>query len=67
MLPAVATTDKDNLDRQLRSLVNIPTKLEEISSQGVRQIASGSKHILALSDSGDVYAWGVGSNGPDYT
>ena len=63
MLPAVATTDKDNLDRQLRSLVNIPTKLEEISSQGVRQIASGSKHILALSDSGDVYAWGVGSNG----
>ena len=26
------------------------TKLEEISSQGIRQIAVGTKHILALSD-----------------
>lgn len=60
---AISTTDRSNLDEQLRSLVNIPTKLEEISSQGVRQIAVGSGHILALSDSGDVYAWGTGSSG----
>ena len=60
---SIATSDKDNLDKQLRSLVNIPTKLEEIQSQGVRQIACGSRHILALSDSGDVYAWGTGSAG----
>jgi len=60
---SIATSDKDNLDKQLRSLVNIPTKLEEIESQGVRQIAVGGKHTLALSDSGDVYAWGSGSKG----
>lgn len=60
---SIATTDKDNLDKQLRSLVNIPTKLEEISSQGVRQIACGTGHIMALSDSGDVYAWGTGTAG----
>jgi len=60
---SIATTDKDNLDKQLRSLVNIPTKLEEISSQGVRQIACGAKHIMALSDAGDVYAWGTGTAG----
>ena len=60
---SIATTDKDNLDKQLTSLVNIPTKLEEISSQGVRQISVGSKHVLALSDAGDVYAWGTGTSG----
>jgi hypothetical protein len=60
---SIATSDKDNLDKQLRSLVSIPTKLEEISSQGVRQIAVGNKHVLALSDSGDVYAWGTGTSG----
>ena len=60
---SVATTDKDNLDKQLRSLVSIPTKLEEISSQGIRQIAVGAKHVLALADSGDVYTWGTGSSG----
>ena len=130
---SIATSDKDNLDKELRALVNIPTKLEEIQSQvglctaisalpgrllrvhlflaapdggaapcarprqpkvatlfvraplvtltwsvprvshglyisrlveqGVRQIAVGEKHILALSDSGDVYAWGSGSSG----
>ena len=60
---SIATSNKDNLDKELRSLVNIPTKLEEIQSQGVRQIAVGAKHILALSDSGDVYAWGTGTAG----
>ena len=29
----------------------------------MRQIAVGAKHILALSDSGDVYAWGTGTSG----
>ena len=60
---SIATSDKDNLDKELRSLVNIPTKLEEIQSQGVRQLAVGENHILALSDSGDVYAWGLGTSG----
>ena len=30
---SIATTDKENLDKQLMSLINMPTKLEEISSQ----------------------------------
>jgi len=60
---SVAATERDNLDKELKALVNIPTKLEEISSQGIRQIVVGSKHILARSDTGDVYAWGAGSAG----
>mmetsp|Transcript_58175 Transcript_58175/g.115467 ORF Transcript_58175/g.115467 Transcript_58175/m.115467 type:complete len:913 (-) Transcript_58175:296-3034(-) len=60
---AISASDRSNLDKQLRSLVNIPTKLEEIASQGVRQIACGQAHILVLSDSGDVYAWGSGGSG----
>ena len=81
---SIATTDKENLDKQLMSLVNMPTKLEEISSQvhagqrllsvcvlsamvcasqGVRQIACGARHVLALCDTGDVYAWGAGTSG----
>ena len=30
---SVASGDKDNLDKQLMSLISMPTKLEEISSQ----------------------------------
>ena len=43
--------------------MNIPTKLEEVASQGVRQIACGANHVLVLSDTGDVYAWGAGGSG----
>jgi alpha-tubulin suppressor-like RCC1 family protein len=60
---SVATTDKDNLDKELVALVNMPTRLAEISSQGVRQIACGDSHTLALAESGDVYAWGGGRSG----
>ena len=60
---SISATDRKNLDQELRSLVNIPTKLEEISSQGVRQVAVGAAHVLALSDSGDVYTWGSGGSG----
>ena len=60
---SVATTDKENLDKELVSLVNMPTRLAEISSQGVRQIACGDSHTLALAESGDVYAWGGGRSG----
>lgn len=60
---SVASTDKANLDKELISLVSMPTRLAEISSQGVRQIACGSAHILALVDAGDVYAWGSGRSG----
>ena len=41
----------------------MPTKLAEITAQGVRQIACGLHHVLALSDAGDVYAWGGGGAG----
>ena len=60
---SVATSDKENLDKELMSLVSMPTKLAEITSQGVRQIACGKAHVLALSDTGDVYAWGGGGSG----
>ena len=60
---ATATSDKENLDKELMALVSMPTKLAEITSQGVRQIATGKSHVLALSDTGDVYAWGGGSSG----
>ena len=38
---ATATSDKENLDKELMALVSMPTKLAEITSQGVRQIATG--------------------------
>ena len=57
------TAEKDNLDHELMSLVAMPTKLAEITAQGVRQIACGLHHVLALSDAGDVYAWGGGGAG----
>ena len=46
---SVATSDKENLDKELMSLVAMPTKLAEITAQGVRQIACGRAHVLALS------------------
>ena len=60
---SVVTAEKDNLDHELMSLVAMPTKLAEITAQGVRQIACGLHHVLALSDAGDVYAWGGGGAG----
>ena len=42
------TAEKDNLDHELMSLVAMPTKLAEITAQGVRQIACGLHHVLAL-------------------
>ena len=43
---ATATSDKENLDKELMSLVSMPTKLAEITSQGVRQIAIGKQPRL---------------------
>jgi len=60
---SVVSTDKDHLDKELSALISVPTKLEEISSQGVRQIACGSGHVLVLCDTGDVYSWGSGREG----
>ena len=57
---ATATSDKENLDKELMALVSMPTKLAEITSQGVRQIACGKAHSLALTVHGDLYAWGKG-------
>ena len=59
----VASSDKGNLDKQLASLINIPSSLSEISSHGVKQVACGAGHVLALSDTGDVYSWGAGGAG----
>lgn len=82
---STATTESDNMEKQLMAVLKIPSKLDQISSQaihsllpcatldehsprviylqGVRQIACGSKHVLALCDTGYVYAWGSGNSG----
>ena len=57
------TSSTPSTHTPLASVTHPDHRLEEISSQGIRQIAVGSKHILARSDTGDVYAWGVGSAG----
>lgn len=37
-----------------------PEEIDELRQVGVKKIAAGCRHSLALSESGDVYAWGYG-------
>ena len=41
----------------------VPTLLKELSHLRIKKISAGSNHLLALSDDGEVYAWGCGEQG----
>ena len=41
--------------------VYLPAQVQDLS--GVAQISAGNNHVLALASSGQIYAWGDGSNG----
>lgn len=41
----------------------IPTLLSELSHLRIKKISAGANHLLALSDDGEVYAWGCGEQG----
>ena len=41
----------------------VPTLLKELSHLIVKKIAAGANHVLALSQEGEVYAWGCGEQG----
>ena len=43
--------------------VSVPSVIKTLSGQNVVQIACGEVHSLALTASGDVYAWGLGYDG----
>lgn len=45
------------------STVCLPTQLTALSDQCVTQVASGSAHVLALTDTGALYSWGSGEYG----
>ena len=47
-------------DFQIQTL---PLLIKVLEGEGVRDIACGEKHCLALTQAGDVYAWGDGSLG----
>lgn len=37
-----------------------PKSIDQLNNVGVRKIAAGNRHSLALTESGDVFAWGYG-------
>ena len=41
----------------------VPTLLNELSHLRVKKISAGANHVLALTDDGEVYAWGCGEQG----
>ena len=41
----------------------LPTLLKELSHLRVKSISAGANHLLALTDDGEVYAWGCGEQG----
>lgn len=41
----------------------VPTLLKELSHLRVKKISAGANHLLALTDDGEVYAWGCGEQG----
>jgi regulator of chromosome condensation len=41
----------------------IPTLLKDLSHLRIKTISAGANHLLALSDDGEVYAWGCGEQG----
>ena len=40
-----------------------PTLLKDLSHLRIKKISAGANHLLALSDDGEVYAWGCGEQG----
>lgn len=41
----------------------VPTLLKDLAQLRVKKIAAGANHVLALTDEGEVYAWGCGEQG----
>lgn len=41
----------------------IPTLLKDLSHLRIKKISAGANHLLALTDDGEVYAWGCGEQG----
>lgn len=41
----------------------VPTLLKELAHLRIKKIAAGANHVLALTDEGEVYAWGCGEQG----
>ena len=40
--------------------LEFPEEIDELSKADVKRLAAGRRHSLALTESGDVYAWGYG-------
>lgn len=56
--------DKFRLGHGSSTKEYVPRTIETLSQRGrVRDLACGLGHTLALMESGDIYAWGDGSNG----
>lgn len=41
----------------------VPTLLTDLAHLRIKKISAGANHLLALSDEGEVYAWGCGEQG----
>ena len=40
--------------------LEVPEEIDQLNQVGVKKLAAGCRHSLALTESGDVYAWGYG-------
>lgn len=49
---------ENNLELEDGSVIIKPTKVEALSGLGIQSIVGGEHHSLALTDKGDVFAWG---------
>lgn len=62
-----ATLDNANTPQNgstsTNSVLPTPQLVDTLNSKGIVQIAAGGHHLLALTHSGDVYAWGSGVRG----
>lgn len=58
-----AKESRDLIKTELEAFLTLPSHFEELSNKGVKQIASGSGHVLALLDNGEVKCCGDNSKG----
>eukprot|EP00300_Choanocystis_sp_HF-7_P020992 c20714_g1_i1.p1 GENE.c20714_g1_i1~~c20714_g1_i1.p1 ORF type:complete len:955 (-),score=218.13 c20714_g1_i1:73-2688(-) len=49
--------------KELETFLNLPDHFEELQTKGVKQIASGREHVLALLDNGEVKCFGENAKG----
>lgn len=51
------------LEGEIDDVITSPTPITSLVDQQVKMVSCGSRHVIALDHSGDVYTWGCGEYG----